>query len=352
MSTVSVIIPCYNAERWLSEAIDSVLAQTYPDIEIVVIDDGSSDRSLGIIKSYDARIIWRTGENKGANHARNLGFALSSGDYIQYLDADDYLLPDKIAKQVQCLQANDADFVYSDWRYQYHLANGETHLDGIRVCGVKEDFLESLLANDRWSNLAPILFERSILNRVNWNESLQAAQDRDYLFSVMLAGAKCVYQSGCDSIYRMHQGSTISTASKLRWFETHCLVMEHAEQKLSAKGLLNDKYRQALATAYWEMGKEYLYSNSCHSFPALQRRGLRVTAFRGQKGNYRSIPYNNYAAVLDNINRLAPALFLENKSKLYKAIYQLLGYRLTEKLSYLFYYQKTSLKQKYKTFFY
>lgn len=326
--SVSVIIPCYNAEKWLSEAIDSVLAQTYPDIEIVVIDDGSCDRSLEIIQSYSDLLIWRTGENKGANYARNIGFALSSGDYIQYLDADDYLLPDKIAKQVQCLEATDADFVYGDWRYQHHLNSGEIHLGEIRVCGVKEDFLESLLANDRWSNLAPILFQRSIGNRVNWDESLQAAQDRDYLFSVMLAGAKCVYQSGCDSIYRMHQGSTISTASKLRWFKTHCSVMEKAEQKLLAKGLFNDKYRQALATAYWEMGKEYLYSSSC------------------QKEDDKLIPYNNYAAVLDKINRLAPTLFLQNKSKLYKTIYQLLGYQFTEKLSYLFYYHKTNFKQK------
>ena len=325
MSTVSVIIPCFNAEKWLSEAIDRVLAQTYPNIEIIVIDDGSSDRSLEIIKSYGDCLIYYAGENKGANHARNLGFALSSGDYIQYLDADDYLLPDKIAKQVQCLQATNADFVYSDWRYQHHLADGEIDLGEIRVCGVKKDFLESLLANDRWSNLAPILFQRSILNRVSWDENLQAAQDRDFLLSVMLAGAKCIYQPGCDSIYRMHQDSTISTASKLRWFKAHCLVMEKAEQQLLAKGLLNDKYRQALATAYWSMGKEYLYSYKSDRFKSF---------------------YSNYAAVLDKINRLAPALFIENKSSLYRTVYKLLGYRLTEKLSYIFYSQKAKIKPK------
>jgi glycosyltransferase involved in cell wall biosynthesis len=328
MSTVSVIIPCFNAEKWLSEAIDSVLAQTYEDLEVIVIDDGSSDRSLEIIQSYGDRLIWHTGENQGANHARNRGFALSTGDYLQYLDADDYLLPDKIAKQVQCLQTTAADFVYSDWRYQHHLDNGEIHLDESRICGVKEDFLYSLLANDRWSNLAPILFRRSILNRVSWDENLQAAQDRGFLLSVMLAGAKCVYQSGCDSIYRMHQGSTVSTASKLRWFEAHCLVMELAEKKLLAMGLLNNKYQQALATAYWEMGKEYLYSNNWG------------------KSDREPIPYNNYAAILDKVARLAPELFLQNKNKLYQTIYKLMGYQLTEKLSYFFHSQKANLSNK------
>ena len=323
---VSVIIPCFNAEKWLREAIDSVLAQTYPQIEIIAIDDGSSDRTLEIIKSYGNRVIWHTGENKGANNARNLGFTLAKGEYIQYLDADDYLLPDKIAKQVKYLQINSADFVYSDWRYQHHLGNGEVSLDEIRVCGIKEDFLQSLLSNDRWSNLAPILFTRQIVNRVTWDESLDAAQDRDFLFSVMLAGAKPTYQSGCDSIYRMHSDATISTASKLRWFKAHCLVMEKAESKLSAMGLFNSKYRQALATRYWKMGKEYLYSNCGEN-----------------KSNSHNIPYVNYAAILDKVYQLAPNLLIQDKSKLYKILYNLLGYQATEKLSYIFYSQRAFL---------
>ena len=320
---VSVIIPCFNAEKWLREAIDSVLAQTYPQIEIIVIDDGSSDRSLSIIKSYGDKVIWRTGENQGANKARNLGFSLARGEYIQYLDADDYLLPDKIAKQVQCLEATCGDFVYSDWRYQHHLDNGEIHLDKVRVCGIKADFLQSLLSNDRWSNLAPILFTRQVVKKVTWDESLDAAQDRDFLLSVMLASAKPVYQPGCDSIYRMHSGATISTASKLRWLKAHCLVMEKAKTQLSAMGLFNSKYRQALATGYWKMGKEYLYSNCGKN-----------------KSNSHNIPYVNYAAILDKVYQLAPNLLIQDKSKLYKIFYKLFGYQATEKLSYLFYSQK------------
>lgn len=315
---VSVIIPCYNAEQWLNEAIDSVLGQTYPQIEIIVIDDGSSDRSLEVVKSYGERVIWRSQKNQGANTARNAGFSLASGNYIQYLDADDYLLPDKIAQQVECLRSNDADFVYGDWRYQHHLADGEVYLDEIRVCGDKSDFLESLLANDRWSNLAPMLFTRSLVKEVSWDETLTAAQDRDFLFSVMLAGAKCIYLPGCNSIYRLHPGETVSTTSKTRWFTAHCRVMAKAEQKLRDRGLMSGNYRQALATAYWAMGREYIYSNSDRN-------------------------YALYAKTLDRVYRLAPNLFLQDKSRVYQTMFRILGYQTTEKLSYLFYSQAAKI---------
>lgn len=152
---VSIIIPCFNAERWLREAIDSVLNQTYPTIEVIIIDDGSTDASLDITKQYGDRIIWETGPNRGGNHARNRGFALSKGNYIQYLDADDYLLPHKIERQVEFLEAVKADVVYGDWQHQYHLPNGKVFLDKIKISGKQPDILESLLA-DWWLSLIHI----------------------------------------------------------------------------------------------------------------------------------------------------------------------------------------------------
>lgn len=96
-SLVSIIIPCYNAERWVAEAIQSCLDQTYSPIEIIVIDDGSTDKSLEVIKSFGHKIRWETGPNQGGNVARNRGLELAKAEWLQYLDADDYLLPDKIA---------------------------------------------------------------------------------------------------------------------------------------------------------------------------------------------------------------------------------------------------------------
>src|SRR5215204_6297514 len=99
---VSILIPAYNAEPWLADTIDSALAQTWPKKEVIVVDDGSSDRTLQIAKQYDSpNVRIMTQANQGVSVARNTAFANCQGDYIQWLDADDLLEPDKIAKQVQ-----------------------------------------------------------------------------------------------------------------------------------------------------------------------------------------------------------------------------------------------------------
>src|SRR5262245_30502130 len=93
---VSVVMPCYNARRWVAKAIDSCLAQTYPNIEVVVVDDGSTDGSVEILEQFGSRILLEKGPNRGACHARNRGIELSRGAYLQFLDADDVSLPEKI----------------------------------------------------------------------------------------------------------------------------------------------------------------------------------------------------------------------------------------------------------------
>src|SRR5437868_11251554 len=96
---VSILIPCYNAERWVAQAIESALSQTWPEKEVIVVDDGSTDGSLDVIKRFGHLIQWETGPNRGANPTRNRLLELAEGDWLQYLDADDYLMPRKIERQ-------------------------------------------------------------------------------------------------------------------------------------------------------------------------------------------------------------------------------------------------------------
>ena len=104
MQLVSILIPVYNAEAFVAEAIQSALNQTWPAKEIVVVDDGSSDQSREILKGFEsAGIKLIEQENRGASAARNRAFTQAQGDYVQYLDADDLLAPDKIAIQMQRL---------------------------------------------------------------------------------------------------------------------------------------------------------------------------------------------------------------------------------------------------------
>lgn len=102
---VSVIIPAFNAENTISRAIDSVLAQTYSPVEVIVVDDGSADSTQRICESYGDEIIYIHQENKGVSAARNKGIQTASGEYIGFLDADDWYLPDKLQQMMPLFAA-------------------------------------------------------------------------------------------------------------------------------------------------------------------------------------------------------------------------------------------------------
>ena len=120
MKKVSILIPCYNSEKWVGETLDCCLRQTYPNIEVVLVDDGSTDNSLAIAREYekkDKRIRVFSQPNSGGCRARNLAFEKSTGDYIKYLDADDLISDDMIEKQVELLLSANFDLnnvVYTD----------------------------------------------------------------------------------------------------------------------------------------------------------------------------------------------------------------------------------------------
>src|SRR5690242_8593951 len=95
---VSILIPAYNAEKWIGDTLQSALAQTWPNKEIIVVDDGSSDRTLEIARQFATKnVSVLTQQNQGAAATRNKGFQVCQGDYIQWLDADDLLSPNKVA---------------------------------------------------------------------------------------------------------------------------------------------------------------------------------------------------------------------------------------------------------------
>lgn len=122
MGTVSVIIPIYNVEKYLRACVDSVIGQTYRDLQIILVDDGSTDSSAQICDEYplkDKRIIVLHKENGGLSDARNAGLPLASGDFIFYLDSDDYLEHNAIDSLVQMQNQTDADIVLGNFFYTF-----------------------------------------------------------------------------------------------------------------------------------------------------------------------------------------------------------------------------------------
>ena len=300
---MSVVIPCYNAESWIAEAIESCQRQTYPCVEVVVVDDGSTDGSLALIESYGDDIQFETGPNLGGNHARNRGFQRSAGDYIQFLDADDYLLPEKIENQVAFLEETGADIVYGDWRHRFHESDGSSHLGEMRISGKQEDVLESLLAG--WWVAPPALLWRraAVAKDGGWDEALTAAQDRDFFIAAALRGADIRYQPGCLSVYRRYGNITVSTCSRVRWLENHQRVLEKAESSLVRADRLIPRYRCALAKSYFSLAR-----------------------------NYYDLDRSMYHRLLHRVLSLCPG-FEPDESRLYNTAWRLAGFKTAEMLA-------------------
>src|SRR5215831_7669413 len=117
---VSILIPAFNAENWIADTIKSAIGQTWPRKEIIIVDDGSTDQTLSITQQFASKQLKVvTQQNQGAAAARNRAFALCQGDLVQWLDADDLLAPEKIAKQMEAAQqcSSNRTLFSSGWGY-------------------------------------------------------------------------------------------------------------------------------------------------------------------------------------------------------------------------------------------
>lgn len=216
---VSVIIPCFNRDLYISETVQSVLNQTWPNIELIVVDDGCTDGSRALLESFGSvlKIFEQPGRiNRGQSAAINLGLAHCSGAYVAILDSDDLFMPDKIEKQVRFLEGHpEVGLVYSNCLFidargkELYPRYGHGHQP-------PEDPGQVLL--NCWFNVpSNSLVRRSLYEQVGYlDETLRAAQDHD--LAIRLAEAAPVgYLDECLWRYRRHGGSISNTNAKLRW---------------------------------------------------------------------------------------------------------------------------------------
>jgi glycosyltransferase involved in cell wall biosynthesis len=213
-SRVSIIIPAYNAEEYIAEAVESVLAQSFRDLECIVVDDGSIDRTGEIVRGFGERVRYIRQENAERSAARNRGIAEASGDYIGFLDADDILLPEKLKEQGAFLDAHPGyDVVYS--RVAYFRDNGERRFYRVRRATPSGDILPFLI----WSNFITMnspLFRRGAVERVGgFNVSLCRYEDWDFLLRLALSGSRFGFLDSLHSLCRMHGGNTVADGPRM-----------------------------------------------------------------------------------------------------------------------------------------
>lgn len=271
---VSVIIPCYNAGRWLREAIESALGQTYRPIEVIVVDDGSTDDSVSILRSYGDRIRFAQQPHVNGNRARNAGVSLARGRFLQFLDADDYLLPGKIAAQVALLEATDADAVYSDYAVLTY-REGVPCLGPFRTVHMQPDLLTALLRGC-WIPLHALLWRREVIEALGgWDETFFAAQDYDLMLRAALRGLRLRYQSGPGVVMRRYGNVTVSTSDPLRRLQHRTRALERVERQLAQDRALRERYTPELARAYFRTARE-LYPLDHRTAAQLGARSLSL----------------------------------------------------------------------------
>lgn len=205
---VSIIIPCYNCEQYVAEAIDSALGQTYQNIEVIVIDDGSTDNSPAVIRSYGDRLTFEQIQHQGACAARNRGLAISQGEYIQFLDADDLLSENKIEIQLPFLISDQADLVFCKG---YIFGDGK----GLRP---KKSIIKNPVNVDPFiycleqglSTHAP-LHRRTLLEKISgFNEALPKAQEMDLHIRLGAINVRIMLLDQLLCTTRHHDGSRIT----------------------------------------------------------------------------------------------------------------------------------------------
>jgi len=251
---VSILIPCYNAQKWVAQAIESALNQTYPNKEVIVVDDGSDDSSLEVVKRFKDHVYWETGPNKGGNVARNRLLDLSTGEWLQYLDADDYLLPDKIEQQVKHLtHVPSADIIYSPTIYE-HWQNG---ISQRQICSIPEPRDPCVLLA-RWflpQTGSPLWRKQTLLDIGGWKLDQPCCQEHELYLRLLIAGKQFEYCPHAGAVYRQWSESTLCKKDKSRTQEQRLLIKDQLEDYLKQQGQLTLERQHAINQARFECAR-------------------------------------------------------------------------------------------------
>lgn len=248
--TVSVIIPCFNAARWISETIESVLAQRINNIEIIVVDDGSTDDSAAIVegKFPGAKLI-RT-NNRGPSSARNTGTAAASGEFIQYLDADDLLANEKLNIQIEKLNRIGADIAYGAWQMLVRQANGE-FVNGEVITRKIHNPAIDLLTGKGWNAIHAYLYRRSILEKFGgWDESLPVIQDAKFTLDCALNGGTFAFCEGIMAYYRLHGSDSVSRRDPIGFLRDSLRITNQVQHQWEIDGGITEERLSALLECY------------------------------------------------------------------------------------------------------
>ena len=229
---VSILIPAYNAEEWLAETLRSAVAQTWPRKEIILVDDGSRDGTLAVARQFASRdVCVVTQQNQGAAAARNRALSLSQGDYIQWLDADDLLGLDKIAQQLDALEATacaERTLLSCGWGYFMYRPHRAVFTPTALWCDLLPvEWLLRKMGQNLHMQTATWLVSRQLAERTGlWNTRLLGDDDGEYFCRALLASDGVRFVPAARVFYRRSgHGSLSYIGRSARKMEAHLASM-------------------------------------------------------------------------------------------------------------------------------
>jgi glycosyltransferase involved in cell wall biosynthesis len=277
---VSILVAAYNAELWIAETLASALNQTWQNIEIIVVDDGSTDLTLRIAQQFaSARLKVIHQENQGQSAAENRALQEAQGDFIQYLDADDLLAPDKIEHQIQLLNQSAPDLIAAgSWARFRELPQDARFIpEPVWADMAPIDWLICSWEGGGMMHGAAWLIPRKIAECAGcWNENLSLINDFDYFSRILLSSQGVKFCGEAKSFYRSGLSDNLSSAKSRAALESAFLSLE-----LGTSSLLSQenslRTRHACATAF----QRFIYSTYPDAIDLVQKAEAKVQAFGG-----------------------------------------------------------------------
>ncbi len=229
---ISVIVPVYNVEKWLNKCVDSILAQTYKNIELILVDDGSPDRCGEICDSYaekDARVKVIHQENARQGAARNSGLDIAKGDYIGFVDSDDYIAPDMYEEMLSKMEEHNADMAVCGFYNisPYRAVAGSTH-DGVLVMdnreAMKTYYSTNLIHCTVWNKL----YKRELWEDLRFPEKI-FREDEYIFYKVLTKSKRTVHIGDAKYYYNIREGSS----EHGRFDDRYMISIESIDRQLS-----------------------------------------------------------------------------------------------------------------------
>ena len=256
--TVSIIVPVYNAEKFLNRCVDSILGQEYKDFELILVDDGSKDMSGAICDAYaktDGRVAVIHKENSGVSDTRNKGIEKAKGTYLQFVDSDDWLTPDATKLMVRAAEENGCDMVISDfYRVVGEMVSRKGDIESDRVIS-REEFAAFMMENPAdyyYGVLWNKLYRRDLVNRYGIRMDAEISWCEDFMFNLeYVRYAKTFYALRAPVYYYVKtKGSLVNQKIS---------IMKTVKMKLMMFEYYNNFYKHVLDEEDYEKNRLQVY---------------------------------------------------------------------------------------------